>query len=242
MAAPDASGPGPCCATPPLPILHAESAFKGDALGRSLAAHGYVVLRGLESGRASACDASFLSLFRAPASVKARLHCRSQLGVSTRARAHRLERKRLPLAGIGFSVVTDKRGATTREQLHLVTDASALALVPWPRQLCGLKVAAQCATAELHGLAVRLLAALDAGFEATRATQAQRLGVHQACPCPWTRPSDPGHRPWPLAVAGPFPLALALALALTPALTLALTPDPDPDSTPDPGPDPGPNP
>ena len=168
-----AAGPAP-----PLPILHAESAFEGDALAQSLATHGYCVLRGLESSDISGCDANFMTLFTAPASVKARLHCRrSQLGTTTRARARRLERKRLPLAGIGFSVVTDKRGDTTREQLHLVTDASTLALVPWPRgALCGLRGAAQCATAELHRLAVRLLATLDVGYEATRAAQAERLG------------------------------------------------------------------
>ena len=168
-----AAGPAP-----PLPILHAESAFEGDALARSLATHGYCVLRGLESSDISGCDANFMTLFTAPASVKARLHCRrSQLGTTTRARARRLERKRLPLAGIGFSVVTDKRGDATREQLHLVTDASTLALVPWPRgALYGLRGAAQCATAELHRLAVRLLATLDVGYEATRAAQAERLG------------------------------------------------------------------
>ena len=164
---------------PPLPILHAGSAFEGDALARSLATHGYCVLRGLESGDISGCDASFMTLFTAPASVKARLHCRRSqlLGTMTRARARRLERKRLPLAGIGFSVVSDKRGDATREQLHLVTDASTLALVPWPRgALHGLRGAAACATAELHRLAVRLLATLDVGYEATRAAQAERLG------------------------------------------------------------------
>jgi len=171
--------PAEMATAPPLPVLHAESAFEGDALARSLATHGYCVLRGLESSvDISGCDASFMALFTAPASVKARLHCRrSQLGTTTRARARRLERKRLPLAGIGFSVVTDKRGEATREQLHLVTDASTLALVPWPRgALHGLRGAAQCATAELHRLAVRLLATLDAGYEATRAAQAERLG------------------------------------------------------------------
>ena len=179
MAAPAEIAPAEMATAPPLTVLHAESAFEGDALARSLATHGYCVLRGLESSvDISGCDASFMALFTAPASVKARLHCRrSQLGTTTRARARRLKRKRLPLAGIGFSVVADKRGEATREQLHLVTDASTLALVPWPRgALHGLRGAAQCATAELHRLAVRLLATLDAGYEATRAAQAERLG------------------------------------------------------------------
>ena len=156
-----------------LPVLDFSAAVRGDGLSSTLAAHGFAVLRGLDARRLLECDASFLSLYQAPASVKAKLHCRPCR--STRATAHRLEHKRLPLAGIGFSVVSDGE-QHTREQLHLVADASALALVPWPRQVGGLEAAARYATAELHSVAVRLLAALDAGYEASRAAQAERLG------------------------------------------------------------------
>ena len=158
-----------------LPVLDFSAAVRGDGLASTLAAHGFAVLRGLDARRLLECDASFLSLYQAPASVKAKLHCRPCRSATTRATAHRLEHKRLPLAGIGFSVVSDGE-QHTREQLHLVADASALALVPWPRQVGGLEAAARYATAELHSVAVRLLAALDAGYEASRAAQAERLG------------------------------------------------------------------
>jgi len=82
---------------------------------------------------------------------------------------------KLPLAGAGVNTVVDSCGRLQRHQLHLLTDAAVLNLVPWPTKPSTLRPTVVGGAMALHDLATRLLQRLSGGTQLERARQSQAV-------------------------------------------------------------------
>ena len=160
-------------ALPRLSVADAVSRVGG--LSNVLATHGFCVLHDLDESALrdlSTCDEQGRMLLSSSASTLMHVQCST---IRTRRRA---ACESLPLTGLGVNTVCTG-GHVQRRQLHVLADAAALDLVPWPSgRQPGLRPAVEGATTALHSLARRLLTQLDGGtvLEAARAQQAAAHG------------------------------------------------------------------
>jgi len=138
------------------------------ALDRALRDHGYAILNCAHNSELLAllarADAAASAFFNAPPPTKQRVRVAQYNCASTRRHARC---SRLPLAGVGWNAVRE-HGRLKREQLHLVADAAAMALVPWPAGQ-PLRACMLDACAAMRALCVRLLRALELGDDLARA-------------------------------------------------------------------------
>ena len=169
-----------------LPRLRLSLALSpsSSALDELLSAHGYCVLTHLEQSDLATLVAAEAAGSRALLHHRRRGH---SMGIARRhvhaehtQTRRRSQCSRLPLAGVGVNSVLDRQGRLQRHQLHLLTDATALELVPWPARppSSQLRPCVAAAAAALQGLAVQLLRRLRGGerLEAARAAQAAAAG------------------------------------------------------------------
>ena len=137
-------------------------------LNRALHEHGYAILNCSSNSELLAllgrADAAASAFFDAPPPAKQRVRVAQYNCASTRRHARC---SRLPLNGVGWNAVRE-HGRLKREQLHLVADAAAMALVPWPAGQ-PLRACMVDACAAMRALCVRLLRALELGDELARA-------------------------------------------------------------------------
>ena len=137
-------------------------------LDRALREHGYAILNCSSNSELLAliarADAAAADFFDGPQPAKQRVRVAQYNCASTRRHARC---SRLPLSGIGWNAVRE-HGRLKREQLHLVADAAAMALVPWPARQ-PLRACMLDACAAMRALCVRLLRALELGDELARA-------------------------------------------------------------------------
>ena len=164
-----------------LPVRALEALGEKET-GSALQRHGFLVLRGIgrtEQEILSRCDDETMTLFHSNERLKSRLNVMSA-GVQTR-RCAKLTHgcSELPLCGLGLHRVTDEQSRLVREQLHCVTDARAMELIPWPAHgaVAGLRTAVAVAAQLLSSLCTQVLCRLDSGrYEAARRSQAAEHG------------------------------------------------------------------
>ena len=172
-----------------LPRLRLSLALSpsSSALDELLSAHGYCVLTHLEQSDLATLVAAEAAGSRALLHHRRRGRRSHSMGIARRhvhaehtQTRRRSQCSRLPLAGVGVNSVLDRQGRLQRHQLHLLTDATALELVPWPARppSSQLRPCVAAAAAALQGLAVQLLRRLRGGerLEAARAAQAAAAG------------------------------------------------------------------
>jgi hypothetical protein len=160
-------------------ISLADCSTSNNAFEALLLAHGYCIIRGLKTE-----DVSKLLRVEAEGSrVLLRMHHRRRWQRSmhvarrhidaeaTQTRRSDAQFRQLPLAGIGLSTVVDVGGRLQRHQLHLVTDPTAMNLVPWPPG--SLRASVEDGIAVLYDLSTRLLQQLKGGVSLERARAAQ---------------------------------------------------------------------
>lgn len=131
---------------------------------RLLRCHGFCVLTGLPEhfhAGSAACDHEAERLLEAHLQSAQQHHSLQIPERSTRLR-HGCSQS-LPLVGVGVNTVRDAK-RILRAQFHLLADAAALRLVPWPmRRQPALRPAVEQYCGELHRLAAALLSSLGGG-------------------------------------------------------------------------------
>ena len=144
-----------------------------------LSAHGYCIIRGLKTEDVS----KLLRVESEGSRLLLRMHHRRRWQRSmhvarrhidaeaTQTRRSDAKLRQVPLAGIGLSTVVDVGGRLQRHQLHLVTDPTAMNLVPWPPG--SLRASVEDGIAVLYDLSTRLLQQLKGGVSLERARAAQ---------------------------------------------------------------------
>lgn len=148
-----------------------------ERLSCALATHGYVVLDGVDKSVLSQllqCDVEAASLLTA-----AHVNDRPSLSVPPlrlSTRRHSACSKKLPLIGVGVNSVRGDCGIR-RTQLHLVTDARALELVPWPARRPRLRKGVTNGASRLQELATSLLMRLHGGGAAMEHERARQAAV-----------------------------------------------------------------